>query len=520
MASAKFFALALLSYAFLLLIVATLLLAAVPRIHVHNFTPQRQRSSGIASGHQEHMRRKLLAHQEHSVEQGSMSSTISSKSSAVPSQSSTIPGFRASLVRRSSTHAANSTRAERLRDAVHRSKARAKALAERMSEKITPTKLDYQSPVASISGAYTMEIELGSPPKKFNAIVDTGSDLVWIQCKPCSQCYSQSDPIYDPSASSTFAKTSCSTSSCQSLPASGCSSSAKTCIYGYQYGDSSSTQGDFALETLTLRSSGGSSKAFPNFQFGCGRLNSGSFGGAAGIVGLGQGKISLSTQLGSAINNKFSYCLVDFDDDSSKTSPLIFGSSASTGSGAISTPIIPNSGRSTYYFVGLEGISVGGKQLSLATRAIDFLSVRSKKKLRVRALEVNSGGTIFDSGTTLTLLDDAVYSKVKSAFASSVSLPTVDASSSGFDLCYDVSKSKNFKFPALTLAFKGTKFSPPQKNYFVIVDTAETVACLAMGGSGSLGLGIIGNLMQQNYHVVYDRGTSTISMSPAQCDSL
>ncbi|AES68109.1 eukaryotic aspartyl protease family protein, putative [Medicago truncatula] len=32
--------------------------------------------------------------------------------------------------------------------------------------------------------------------------IDTGSDLVWLQCKPCNICYKQTSPIFNPSKSS------------------------------------------------------------------------------------------------------------------------------------------------------------------------------------------------------------------------------------------------------------------------------------------------------------------------------
>jgi hypothetical protein len=59
---------------------------------------------------------------------------------------------------------------------------------------------------------YDMTLYLGSPPQKFVLIVDTGSDLVWVQCKPCHapyKCYKEADPVFDPAASSSYAPISC-----------------------------------------------------------------------------------------------------------------------------------------------------------------------------------------------------------------------------------------------------------------------------------------------------------------------
>jgi hypothetical protein len=65
-------------------------------------------------------------------------------------------------------------------------------------------------------GEYIMEVAIGTPPQKQVAIVDTGSDLVWFQCG-CSTysdtelgtCYNQTDPVFNLTASSSFAITSC-----------------------------------------------------------------------------------------------------------------------------------------------------------------------------------------------------------------------------------------------------------------------------------------------------------------------
>ncbi|KAL6127042.1 hypothetical protein ACLB2K_075087 [Fragaria x ananassa] len=40
-------------------------------------------------------------------------------------------------------------------------------------------------------------IGVGSPPKYLYMVLDTGSDVVWLQCAPCKRCYSQTDPVFD-----------------------------------------------------------------------------------------------------------------------------------------------------------------------------------------------------------------------------------------------------------------------------------------------------------------------------------
>ncbi|CAI0433757.1 unnamed protein product [Linum tenue] len=99
-----------------------------------------------------------------------------------------------------------------------------------------------------------MNISIGTPPFPILAVADTGSDVVWTQCKPCSSCYDQDAPIFDPAASSSYKTVPCSSNACSSLQAEGayCSSTDAVCHYKVGYGDRSHTYGDLALDTVTL----------------------------------------------------------------------------------------------------------------------------------------------------------------------------------------------------------------------------------------------------------------------------
>jgi saccharopepsin len=76
------------------------------------------------------------------------------------------------------------------------------------------------TPVAPGSEEYLMTIHLGTPPQKFVMIVDSGSDLVWVQCLPCNAphvCFPSPNPYFDPSASSSYAAVPCNSSQCDPL---------------------------------------------------------------------------------------------------------------------------------------------------------------------------------------------------------------------------------------------------------------------------------------------------------------
>ncbi|GAB4827863.1 hypothetical protein Ancab_034747 [Ancistrocladus abbreviatus] len=71
------------------------------------------------------------------------------------------------------------------------------------------------SPVNSGSGEFLMNLAIGTPPESFAAIMDAGSDLIWTQCEPCTQCFSQRNPIYNPQDSSSFSQPPRSSQLCQ-----------------------------------------------------------------------------------------------------------------------------------------------------------------------------------------------------------------------------------------------------------------------------------------------------------------
>ncbi|XP_058092636.1 aspartyl protease AED1-like [Magnolia sinica] len=162
-----------------------------------------------------------------------------------------------------------------------------------------------ESSVSLGSGEYFMDVFVGTPPKHFSLILDTGSNLNWIQCLPCHDCFEQNGPPYNPQDSSSYRNVSCRDPGCELVsspaPPQPCKSDNQTCPYFYGYGDRSNTTGDFALETFTVNLT--SPTGQPEFQqvenvmFGCGHWNRGLFHGAAGLLGLGRGPLSFSSQL-------------------------------------------------------------------------------------------------------------------------------------------------------------------------------------------------------------------------------
>ncbi|XP_042440454.1 aspartic proteinase 39-like isoform X2 [Zingiber officinale] len=64
------------------------------------------------------------------------------------------------------------------------------------------------SGIPTDAGLYYAEIAIGTPPTNFHVQVDTGSDLLWVNCISCVECPKKSDlgfdlMLYDPKASTT-----------------------------------------------------------------------------------------------------------------------------------------------------------------------------------------------------------------------------------------------------------------------------------------------------------------------------
>ncbi|CAM6110099.1 unnamed protein product [Calypogeia fissa] len=412
---------------------------------------------------------------------------------------------KAELVHRDSSSQDQLTLTDKVRGFVDRSNSRAKYLARFLNpagaNDVAPT--DFQSPVSVGNGEYVMALNLGTPAKTYSVIVDTGSDLTWVQCSPCSTCFEQPNPMFDPSSSSSYAALGCSNSLCQTLPVvEGCS----PCQYFYEYGDQSTTIGIFSQDTVTMATTSGGTQQVGNVAFGCGHDNQGSFSGVDGLLGLGQGPISFTSQLSSLFGGKFSYCLVSLMDSSSQTSPLLFGNAAIPSGAVKYTPIVQNSHHPTYYYVGLTGISVGGTLLNIPASVFGIDSS-------------GSGGTILDSGTTITQLVGSAYKVVIQAFQSQMQYSQVSGSASGLDLCFDVSgaPSSGVTVPTLSFHFDQADIDLPAENYFVMVDNQGTL-CLAM--AGSYGFSIYGNIQQQNFQILFDRSGGRVGFKQMQCDTL
>nr|KYP32871.1 Aspartic proteinase nepenthesin-1 [Cajanus cajan] len=355
-----------------------------------------------------------------------------------------------------------------------------------------------ESPITHVSdhGEYLMRFSLGTPSVERLAIFDTGSDLSWVQCSPCKACYPQDAPLFDPTQSSTYMDAPCDSQPCTLIPQSqrDCGNS-RQCIYLHQYSENSITIGKLGHDTIRFCSTGmGQCATFPKTAFGCGVYNNFTFqlsSKANGFVGLGPGPLSLASQLGGQISHKFSYCMVPFS--STSTGKLIFGNQTMAPStGVVSTPFIINPSLPSYYFLNLEGITIGQKKVLTGQ---------------------TGGNIIIDSVPILTHLEQSLYADFISSVKEAINVEAAEDAPTPFEYC--VRNPTNMIFPDFVFHFTGADVVLNPSNMFISM--GNNLVCMTV--LPSRGISIFGNWAQVNFQVEYDLGERKVSFAPTNCST-
>nr|AJC64141.1 aspartic proteinase nepenthesin-1-like protein [Thinopyrum intermedium] len=408
---------------------------------------------------------------------------------AAPLTCSTGDGLRIKL-----THVdakGNYTMAELVRRAVDRSRQRLAMIAAGH---------DVSAPVHWAQSQYIAEYLIGNPPQRAEALIDTGSSLIWTQCSTCTlggNCFQQNLPRYDPSQSSSAQHVACTDATCKANPPSGCSrQGGNQCVFAASYG-AGDIAGELDTETFTFQSS------TAKLTFGCvtaSRITLGALDGASGLIGLGRDSSSLVSQTGAT---KFSYCLTPYFRANSAPSHLFVGASArmSGGSPVMSMQFVKSS--STFYYLPLVGLTVGETKLPIPSTLFK--------------LKGDSGGVIIDSGSPTTSLVDGAYKALRNELVRQLNASLVaPPRGSNTDLCVGQNDLVNGKLPDLVFHFSGADMTVPPRNYWAPVD--KSTACMMIFSSTDSST--IGNFQQQNMHLLYDVARGTLSFQTADCSAL
>lgn len=168
-----------------------------------------------------------------------------------------------------------------------------------MTNNIIPS-LNYKSNF-KYSMALIVTLPIGTPPQDQQMVLDTGSQLSWIQCN--KKLPKKTPPTtFDPSLSSSFSVLPCNHPLCKpripdfTLPTS-CDQN-RLCHYSYFYADGTLAEGNLVREKITFPNS----QTTPPLILGCATESR----DAEGILGMNLGRYSFVSQAKVQI---FSYCV-------------------------------------------------------------------------------------------------------------------------------------------------------------------------------------------------------------------
>ncbi|XP_010541194.2 PREDICTED: aspartyl protease UND-like, partial [Tarenaya hassleriana] len=345
--------------------------------------------------------------------------------------------------------------------------------------------------------AFLANISVGDPPISQLLLVDTGSDLTWIQCLPC-KCYPQTIPFFNPSNSLTYRNSSCE-SAPHAMPQLVYDPEAEICRYYLEYQDQTSTGGVLAMEKLTFRTADGGLASIPDVVFGCGHDNSGSYNLYSGVLGLGPGRFSVVKKFGS----RFSYCFGTLTDLNYHHNILILGEGAVMDGDPTPLEIFEDR-----YYLNLQAISVGEKQLEMDPDVFERTRFGS--------------GTVIDTGCSVTILVREAYETLAREidFLLNEILERSDEWDTYLNPCYRGKVERDLVgFPVVTLHFaQGADLALDTGSLFV--NNGGDEFCMAVSVNMHDDMSVIGASAQQSYNVGFDLKAMEVYFQRIDCELL
>ncbi|KAJ0043409.1 hypothetical protein Pint_18537 [Pistacia integerrima] len=379
------------------------------------------------------------------------------------------------------------------------------AQTKRNTGKKAAPSLNYRSKFR-YSMALIVSLPIGTPPQTQDMVLDTGSQLSWIQCH---KKLGPPRASFDPSLSSSFSVLPCNHPVCKpritdfTLPTD-CDKN-RLCHYSYFYADGTLAEGNLVREKFTFSPS---QSTLP-LVLGCAKDSSED----KGILGMNVGRLSFGSQ---AKVSKFSYCVpprssrVGF----TPTGSFYLGENPnSAGFQYVNLLTLPQSQRMPNldplaYTVVLQGIRMSGKKLNIPASVF-------------RPDAGGSGQTIVDSGSEFTYLVDEAYNQIKAEVVRLVGPKLKKGYVYGgvSDMCFDGNALVIGRLIGdMVLEFdKGVEIVIPKERMLANVEGG--VHCVGIGRSDMLGIpsNIIGNFHQQNLWVEFDLTNKRVGFGKADC---
>ncbi|KAF8408552.1 hypothetical protein HHK36_004615 [Tetracentron sinense] len=363
-------------------------------------------------------------------------------------------------------------------------------------------------------GQYFVSFRVGTPVQKFVLIADTGSDLTWMNCNygcdnnNCPKRRLHHRRIFHAHHSSSFKTVPCFSKICKvdlmkMFSLTRCPTPMTPCAYDYSYSDESSAQGIFVNETVTVGLTNGRKIRLHDVLIGCSETFRGrAFSVADGVMGLGYNKYSFAVKAAEMLGGKFSYCLVDHLSPSDLTNYLSFGGSTTVVAKNMQYTKLVVGVIDSFYAVNVAGISIGGKMLNIPFKVWDV---------------GGAGGTIIDSGSSLTLLTEPAYHPVMAALKAALTkFQSLELDIGPVEFCFNSTGFDESVMPRFAFHFAdGVRFEPPVKSY--VIDAADGIKCLGFASTDWPGTVVIGNIMQQNHLWEFDLVGNKLGFAPSTC---
>ncbi|RZC48261.1 hypothetical protein C5167_041194 [Papaver somniferum] len=414
-------------------------------------------------------------------------------------------GFTARLIHRDSPESPfydpKLTDAERMRNAEERSMERYNHFTRRPN--------DVRAPVDYRTSAFVIIFGVGTPPVDTYALIDTASDMTWIQCRPCEQCYTQDKgvPIFDPRKSSSYVKIGCEDPLCNGeYPGQlTCDRDGIFCSYHQSYYDAAQSEGILSIDNFSFLDDThfDGTKIKIQLPFGCGHNNTYPNGdyGIPGVFGVNKDALSFIS-----LNNidRFSHCFASiYRKGSPKTSLIRFGEDAIITNET--TPMVGFGNKSfPLYYVSLEGISVGLTRLNIPQGTFQIS-------------ETGYRGVIIDTGTTNTNLAGDAYDVLLAELEKRIILERV--SISNYELCYLVETMEQVinDFPKITYHFTGLNHTLDVWNAWSLYSGKYGLTVCLRFKRATDDLTIIGFQHLLDVNVGYDLRNKVISLQNGDC---
>nr|GMC54868.1 aspartic proteinase CDR1-like [Ipomoea batatas] len=409
----------------------------------------------------------------------------------------TIDGFTVELIHPNSPsnpyRNPSNNRFDWIRQMHNNSQSRAATIQSRLG---VDSSSKFKINIKPLGGGYVMKYSIGTPPFETYGIVDTGSDFTWIQCEPCTDCFPQSVPIFDPKHSKSYKTVVCNDSdtTCSLRDGFHCSNN-NVCQYDMSYDGYFLTVGDVATDTVTIGDA-----SFKNVVLGCGHQNKFKFSNvtASGVFGLGYSNVSIIKELRKEIGGKFAHCLSPQSDSKSYIS---FGADAIVeGPDTILIDLLISPVKPFHYWLTLKSMSVGDKNFPVELPPLE-----------------SYGNIIIDSGTTVTRIPPDVFDGMKSELMKHINDTPIDDPQGLFGLCYSTTttKSVKIKVPKIVAHFTGGDVELSPRGLFEEVE--EGISCLTIVPNNMMGLSIFGCQSQVDYLVGFDLEFNAVTFKPADC---